>query len=237
MYRKEDCMKIVKVIALLCFFAATITQHQNLAGMQQEATACAKICAGTIGAACLYGIANDQITARICPEYFTQGFHKRNVRPIKKTLLGKALSSQSPTTLGFSWGVYSTWWMGALMSLPIMTASRLGSESKLNWQQLVKPAATALAFMSASSAIAGLVGYKKACSQTGALNTSGELDIPFFPIHQTEDLPNIMKDVPPEKTNLFIADACAHNVAYASGILAGLGVTAWAVYQRLTMHK
>jgi hypothetical protein len=232
-------MKIIKVLALLCFFAATIAPHQQLKGMQiaQEAPAYAKICAGTIGTACLYGIANDQVTARICPEYFTQGFHKQRISGMKNGFLKKALSSQSPTTLGFSWGVYATWWMGALMSLPIVAASRLGSSPKLNWQQLVKPAATALAFMGVSSAMAGLVGYKKARSQTNPLNTSEALNIPFFPIHQTEYLPTIMQDVPAEKTNLFIADACAHNVAYTSGILAGLGVTGWAVYQRLTMHK
>jgi hypothetical protein len=232
-------MKNIKVVSF-CTLTLAIFLPGNLSSMQKvltEASECAKICAGTIGAACIYGIANDQVTARVCPEYFTKGFLKRNISGLRDGLLKKALSSQSPTTLGFSWGVCATWWMGALISLPVIAASRLGSAPKLNWQQLAKPAAAALVFMGASSAIAGTVGYKKACSQTGPLNSSGELHIPFFPIHQTDDLSIVMQDVPVEKTNLFIADDCAHNVAYASGVLAGLGVTGWALYKRLAMPR
>lgn len=228
-------MKILKVITLICFFTTTITQYQKLEGMQKiipEASACAKICAGTIGIACLYGVAHGQVAARICPEYFTTGCH--NVSAMKDGLLKKALSSKSPTILGLSWGIMSTWRIGALMSIPVIIAARLNSAPQLNWHQLAKPAATLLAFIGASSAIAGIVGYKKACTQTGPLNTSGELNIPFFPIHQTDALAT---DIPADKTNFFIANACAHNAAQSSIVLADLGVASWAIYKSLTKQQ
>src|SRR5450432_1986345 len=56
-----------------------------------------KIAITCVIAAVLYGIVHDQITARICIEYFTV-FHP----PIFHT--------QSPTLLGIGWGIVATWW-------------------------------------------------------------------------------------------------------------------------------
>lgn len=58
-----------------------------------------KIVALCISASVLYGIVHDQITARICVEYFTV-FHP----PV--------FATTSPTLLGFGWGVIATWWAG-----------------------------------------------------------------------------------------------------------------------------
>jgi len=38
-----------------------------------------KIIGLSVGAAVTYGIVNDSITTRICPEYFTQGFHRKSL--------------------------------------------------------------------------------------------------------------------------------------------------------------
>ena len=54
-----------------------------------------------IGSAVIYGILHDQITARICVEYFTIGHP-----PIFPT--------ESPTLLGIGWGILATWWVGLL---------------------------------------------------------------------------------------------------------------------------
>lgn len=53
----------------------------------------------SIAAAIFYGIAHDQITARVCVEYFTIGH-----LPVFKTT--------SPTLLALGWGVLATWWLG-----------------------------------------------------------------------------------------------------------------------------
>jgi hypothetical protein len=55
-----------------------------------------KIILTCVVAAVLYGIVHDQVTARICVEYFLV-FHP----PIFPT--------QSPTLLALGWGVIATW--------------------------------------------------------------------------------------------------------------------------------
>ena len=50
----------------------------------------------SIAACVAYGIAHDQITARICVEYFTVG-HPQIV------------PSRDPTILAFVWGVVASW--------------------------------------------------------------------------------------------------------------------------------
>jgi hypothetical protein len=65
-------------------------------------------------AAIVYGILHDQVTARDCVEYFTIGHP-----PIFHT--------DDPTLFAFGWGVIATWWMGTILAVPAVLASRLGS--------------------------------------------------------------------------------------------------------------
>src|SRR5579862_4998851 len=79
-----------------------------------------------IGAAVLYGIVHDQITARICLEYFTI-FHP----PMFHT--------SSPTLLGLGWGIIATWWVGAFFAIPMILAARAGSRPTLPAIELLGP--------------------------------------------------------------------------------------------------
>lgn len=97
-------------------------------------------------AAILYGITHDQVTARICVEYFSV-FHP----PIFPT--------QSPTLLGLGWGVIATWWMGAFLGILLAIAARAGSRAKVGGNELVLPIAKLLAMMGALAVVAGLVGF------------------------------------------------------------------------------
>ena len=72
-----------------------------------------------IVASVVYGILHDQVTARVCVEYFTIGHP-----PIFHT--------EGPTLLAFGWGVIATWWMGLILSVPAVLASRLGSWPKFD---------------------------------------------------------------------------------------------------------
>lgn len=56
----------------------------------------------SILAAIGYGIIHDQVTARICVEYFTIGHP-----PIFHT--------DSPALLGVRWGILATWWVGLIL--------------------------------------------------------------------------------------------------------------------------
>src|SRR5262249_4891791 len=97
-----------------------------------------KIAATCVIAAILYGIVHDQVTARVCIEYFTI-FHP----PIFHT--------QSPTLLGIGWGIAATWWVGVLFAVPMILAARAGSRPVLRASDLLPSIASLLAVMAASA--------------------------------------------------------------------------------------
>lgn len=105
-----------------------------------------KIVLVCIAAAVLYGIVHDQITARICVEYFTV-FHP----PV--------FATRSPTLLAFGWGVIATWWMGAFLGVLLAVAARTGSRPKIFTADLLKPIAKLLAVMFGCALLAGVMGF------------------------------------------------------------------------------
>ncbi len=103
----------------------------------------------SITAAVAYGLVHDQITARICVEYFTIG-HPR------------IIDSTSPMILGIAWGVIATWWVGLILGLPLGLAARVGSWPQLTVQSLVRPIFRLLEVMVAGACLAGLLGWQLA---------------------------------------------------------------------------
>src|SRR5580693_7595335 len=99
-----------------------------------------------IVAAGVYGILHDQVTARVCVEYFTIGHP-----PV--------FSTDSPTLLALGWGVLATWWVGLLLGVPAALVSRLGTWPKYNAARLARPVFGLLVIMGCASLIAGLSGY------------------------------------------------------------------------------
>src|SRR3954464_5056776 len=76
--------------------------------------------------AVLYGIVHDQITARVCVEYFTVGHP-----PV--------FGTDDPTLLGIGWGILATWWVGLLLGVPLAIVSRVGSRHKRTVGSLLRP--------------------------------------------------------------------------------------------------
>jgi len=113
-----------------------------------------KIIAICVVAAIAYGIIHDQITARICVEYFTI-FHP----PV--------FSTQSPTLLGIGWGIIATWWVGALLGGLLATSARAGSKQLLPAAELIKPISILLLVMAVCAIVAGLLGFIFARSEGG----------------------------------------------------------------------
>ncbi len=94
----------------------------------------------------VYGVIHDQITARICVDYFTIGHP-----PIFDT--------HDPTLLGLGWGVLATWWFGVLLGIPLAAACRLGRRPKRAPSTLWHPLFR-LSFLSlAAATLAGLFGW------------------------------------------------------------------------------
>jgi hypothetical protein len=97
-------------------------------------------------AAVVYGVLHDQVTARVCVEYFTVGHP-----PVFPTA--------DPTLLGLGWGVLATWWVGLLLGVPLAVAARVGSRPRRSAGSLVRPIARLLAVTAAVAAAAGLAGW------------------------------------------------------------------------------
>ena len=101
-----------------------------------------KIVALCVAAAVAYGVVHDQITARLCIEYFTVG-HKR------------LWPTDSPTMHGLIWGFVATWWAGAFLGVLLAVAARFGPGRKRSWKELSRPVRNVLAAMALSAATVG----------------------------------------------------------------------------------
>jgi len=114
--------------------------------MPRNVTEGLKIVLLCVAASVMYGILHDQVTARVCIEYFTIGHP-----PI--------LDTASPTLLALGWGVLATWWVGLLLGVPAALASRIGSWPKYDAARLIHPVLALLLFMAAVSLFAGALGF------------------------------------------------------------------------------
>src|SRR5262245_58028888 len=77
-------------------------------------------------AAVLYGILHDQVTARVCVEYFTIGHPPY-------------FNTDSPTLLALGWGFLATWWVGLPLGILLAVAAREGKRPKRDVQTLFRP--------------------------------------------------------------------------------------------------
>lgn len=119
-----------------------------------------------IMAAVLYGIAHDQITVRICVEYFTIGHP-----PVFRT--------ESRTLLGLGWGIIATWWVGFVMGIPLAITARYGRYPKMDWKQLVRPLFWLLLCMALMAISAGRIGWHLAQNNHIQLQGRWAQDVPL----------------------------------------------------------
>jgi hypothetical protein len=106
-----------------------------------------KIVLMSVVAAILFGLVHDQITIRICPEYFTV-FHPT------------IIDSENLTLIALSWGVVATWWIGAGVGFVLALAARWGTWPKLTWSQLVTSVEVLLGAMAVCAFVGGVAGYR-----------------------------------------------------------------------------
>ena len=105
-----------------------------------------KIVALAMGAAIVYGVAHDQITIRVCPEYFTVA-HPH------------LFNTASLTLIAFGWGVVATWWAGLAAGVAFAVAARAGSAERFTWRKLVRPVVALFIVMAACATAAGFLGH------------------------------------------------------------------------------
>jgi hypothetical protein len=97
-------------------------------------------------ASTIYGVLHDQVTVRICREYFTV-FH-----PL-------IFGAQPDTILALLWGAVATWWVGAFLGILMAIAACFGKEQMVQAESLILPVLKLLCIMAISATLAGLAGY------------------------------------------------------------------------------
>ena len=119
------------------------------------------IVAMSIGVCISYGLIHDQITVRICLEYFTIGHPT-------------VFSTQDPTLLAIGWGLLATWWVGVLLGVPLATAARCGKWPKREPHTLIRPLIWLAVGVAVVAAISGAIGGVAA--STGLVRLAAPLD-------------------------------------------------------------
>ena len=112
-----------------------------------------KIALLCVVAACCYGILHDQVTARVCVEYFTVAHD-----PVFQTT--------SPTLLGLGWGIIATWWVGAILGTLLACSARLGYPPYTTARELVRPVIVLMVVCAVCALAAGITGYMLANAGT-----------------------------------------------------------------------
>ena len=105
-----------------------------------------KIVALGLFAAIVYGVIHDQVTARVCLEYFTIG-HLALIR------------TSSPTLLALGWGFVATWWVGIPLGVIIAIAARHSDRPKLSAAQVRPYILSLMPVVGTLALTSGLLAY------------------------------------------------------------------------------
>ena len=108
-------------------------------------------------AAAIFGVAHDQVTVRICTEYFTIAHP-----PLFPT--------RSPTIVALCWGVASTVWLGGAFGLVLHPVVNSSGAPPVVLSRLLRLLATLLSATAASALLTGLLAFH--------LSRSGVLPVP-----------------------------------------------------------
>lgn len=109
----------------------------------------------SIACACLYGVLHDQITARICLEYFTV-WHPH------------LIDSTDPTVVALAWGIAATWWVGLGLGVPLAWAAHGKKRRRVPISTLMPKMALLFGTMAGVATLCGIVGYDLAPTEMAA---------------------------------------------------------------------
>jgi hypothetical protein len=166
-----------------------------------------KIILLSVATAILYGIVHDQITVRICAEYFTV-FHPPLVP-----------ADFPASVVALAWGVVATWWVGAILGIVLALASRAGSRPGLTVGDLLPSIVWLLLVMAACSAVFGCAGFMLAKDGIAVPPRWIQSQLPSF------RFPN------------FMADWWAHSASYAAAFLGGITICFMAYRKRRVHNR
>ena len=92
-----------------------------------------------------YGVINNQVTARICIEFF-------DLFPLR-------IANDSPTAIATAYGIWSTWWLGVFFGGLMATVGRVGRLPKIAPATIARPVGLVLSGVATTAAVFGVAGY------------------------------------------------------------------------------
>jgi hypothetical protein len=143
-------------------------------------------------AAIAYGVVHDQITVRVCVEYFSVT-HPHLV------------STNSPTVLALAWGVWATWWVGLALGIILALTARVGRWPTLDARDLLKSVLILLGVMAFLATLAGIAGYQ--------LASQGKVTMP---IEAADAIPTAMHH---RWMAAYFAHNASYDVGFVGGIV------------------
>ena len=199
----------------------------SVSSVSSEICASVKIVGLCVLNACIFGIINDQITVRICFEYFSEGFHKEMV---KGTWAGEFLGrySDSPTIWGATWGIIATWWVGAILGVILSVTSRMRSWPRLSSKNLALPVFVCISLLGLTVFLLTLLEHN-----FGEKIPSDQLvqRLVRYGFYIEDYNPAIHK----EMARKYLLCAFIHKLDYWVGLLYGLAMILWSLYKRYSL--
>jgi hypothetical protein len=115
-----------------------------------------------------YGITHDSITANICIEYFSTGFHDANLQASAPALNEFLRANQNPYLYAAVWGTIATWWVGLPLGAVLAFAGRMDVGSRpFEVADFLPRAGIVLGGTLAIALLQGLVEYISLGSEQG----------------------------------------------------------------------
>jgi len=102
-----------------------------------------------LGAIVGYAMLQDQVSARLCPEYFT-------------ILHPPIPGVTDPTVLGIGWGFLGAWWGGVLLGFALALAATRGSRPALAPRAVVRPLGVLVIAVATVTALTGFTVWHHA---------------------------------------------------------------------------
>jgi hypothetical protein len=158
----------------------------------------------SLSAAVAYGIIHDQITARLCIEYFSLAHPP--IFPVS-----------SPTLLALCWGVTATFGVGLVLGILLAQASQSPGLPPMPVSTLITPILVLLTTTSVAAAVAGSIGF--VLSQRSVISLSE-----LLPYAWVDSLSRPQQD-------RFLAVWFAHAASYLFGVL-GAGLLVLRIWNR-----
>lgn len=155
-----------------------------------------------IGVFSAYGILQDQVSARLCPEYFT------DMHPPIPGLT-------DPTLMGIAWGFLAAWWGGALVGyIAGMVATSGPRHPPLPVRALVRPLLVTVLVVALVTTLAGVSAWRH---------------VELFDVRFETWVSHV---VPPGRQRNAFVVASYHFVAYGASVISGVTLCVWVGFRR-----